>query len=312
MRGLADELMASAIQVQYLRTVSIVPIARLIQCRFSLREEIGNIDELSDSVKRHGVLNPIIVRRKGEQYEVIAGNRRVAASRKAALKEIPCFVYDVSDREAYELALVENVQRKSLNAIEEAVAFRHYVDQYGWGSVTALSKRIGKSEVYVSHRLLLLKLPDSVKRKVSTCVLNPSVAKQLVWVNSEKAQEELAHETIRHGLTVRQIRKAISVINSGENVTSAIQSIYEGPEFSKHKKPAELELLRLFEQGVLSFRYSLNTLDLILETIEKIPDKEWLKNELLEKRYAIHQLIDVILREKHNTMQQQETQSMTR
>ncbi|MDG6905971.1 MAG: ParB/RepB/Spo0J family partition protein [Nitrososphaerota archaeon] len=306
---MAPDLMASAIQVRYLHTVSLVPIASLVECRFSLREELGNIDDLSSSVKRHGILNPIIVRPKGEQYEIVAGNRRVAASRKAGLKDIPCFIYELSDREAYEFALVENVQRKSLNAIEEAVAFRHYTEQYGWGGVTALSKRIGKSEVYVSHRLLLLKLPDDVKKKVSTRVLSPSIAKQLVWLSSENAQVELAQESIRHGLTVRQIRKAIGVVNSGGDTKTAIQSVYEEPEFSKHRKPAKHELLHLYEQGVLSFRYSLNTLDLILESIKEKREQEWLRNNLLERRYSIHQLIDVLLREKHRVLRR-ETQSL--
>ncbi|MFC1755456.1 ParB/RepB/Spo0J family partition protein, partial [Thermoproteota archaeon] len=129
----------------------------------SLRSDLGNLDELMASIDKVGLLQPIVVRTVANEYEVIAGNRRFEACRRLSWIKIPCHIVEMDDKEAFEISLVENVQRNMLNPIEEARAFSRYVEENGWGSVNDLAHRIGKSQVYVSKRLRLLKLPENVQ-----------------------------------------------------------------------------------------------------------------------------------------------------
>ena len=115
------------------------------------------IDYLCNSISEIGLLQPIIVRIKNDldPYEVVAGNRRFYACKKLGLKKIPCIVVDVDDKFAFEIALIENIQRKDLKTLEEAKAFKDYVYEYGWGGISSLSVKIGKSVSYITKRIKL-------------------------------------------------------------------------------------------------------------------------------------------------------------
>jgi ParB family chromosome partitioning protein len=110
---------------------------------------LDNLGELAESIRQHGLLQPIVVRPMPQFYEVVAGNRRFAATKLLGLRKISCHLVDLSDREAYEIALVENLQHRTMNPMEEAIAFSQYVASHGWGGVTDLSKRIGRSQEFV-------------------------------------------------------------------------------------------------------------------------------------------------------------------
>src|SRR3972149_7197149 len=139
----------------------------------SLRSDLGDLDELMASISKVGLLQPIVVRPVEEGYEVVAGNRRFEACRRLGWIKIPCHIVELDDKEAFEVSLVENVQRNMLNPVEEAEAFRRYVEDYGWGGVSELARQIGKSQVYVSKRLRLLSLPKEVRAGIARRNISP-------------------------------------------------------------------------------------------------------------------------------------------
>ena len=138
-----------------------IEVSRIHGSRSPLRSELGSLDELALSIMKNGLLFPIVVRKtNGLFFEVVAGNRRFEACRQLGLTSIPCYVAESNDREAYEAALVENVQRKRLNPLEEAKAFKRCVDDFGYGSASDLARQIDKSPSHVCRRISLLKLPE--------------------------------------------------------------------------------------------------------------------------------------------------------
>src|ERR671911_1115608 len=164
-----------------------------------------SIDELSRSIKKHGLLQPIIVRPINRGFEIVAGHRRFQACKLLRWKTIPAMVKDASDKDAFEIQLVENIQRKTLDPIEEAHAFKLYVRDYGWGGVTYLAETIMKSEQYVSSRIQLLKLPQNVIDKVKSGELKVSHAFELLGIG--KSLEYISDDIINKNMSVKDIRR---------------------------------------------------------------------------------------------------------
>jgi ParB family transcriptional regulator, chromosome partitioning protein len=164
-----------------------------------------SIKELSLSIKKHGLLLPIIVRPINQGFEIVAGHRRFQACKLLRWKTIPAMVQDVSDKDAFEIQLVENIQRKTLDPIEEAQAFKLYVTDYGWGGVTHLADTIVKSEQYVSSRLQLLKLPQSVIDRVKSGELKVSHAFELLSLEG-KSLESMSDDIVSKSMSVKEIR----------------------------------------------------------------------------------------------------------
>src|SRR6476620_9472936 len=147
--------------------------------QFSIRDKFNDhqeIESLISSIKEHGLLQAILIRQYQNSFEIVAGHRRFHACRSLRWRFIPCKIREMSDKQAYEIQLTENMQRKAMDPVEEAEAFRRYVMDFGWGGVSELAQKIGKSEEYVSHRIQLLKLPDDIKNQVITSRLNVSQA----------------------------------------------------------------------------------------------------------------------------------------
>jgi ParB family chromosome partitioning protein len=157
------------------------------------------LDELAESLKEKGLLQPIIVRPKGDGYEIIAGERRWRAAQRARLHQIPALVRSVGDGETLELAIIENIQRQNLNAIEEAQAYQRLATEYGH-SQEALGKIVGKSRSHVANLLRLLDLPPPVRAMVADGRLSMGHARALITAADPAG---LAEEVIRRGLSVR-------------------------------------------------------------------------------------------------------------
>jgi ParB family transcriptional regulator, chromosome partitioning protein len=172
----------------------------------SLSQQQESIDELSRSIKKHGLLQPIIVRPINRGFEIVAGHRRFQACKILRWKTIPAMVKDVSDKDAFEIQLVENIQRKTLDPIEEAQAFKLYVRDYGWGGITYLAETIMKSEQYVSSRIQLLKLPQNVIDKVKSGELKVSHAFELLSLEG-KSLENMSDDIINKNMSVKDIRR---------------------------------------------------------------------------------------------------------
>jgi ParB family transcriptional regulator, chromosome partitioning protein len=188
-----------------------LPLNIIRPARFQTRTQViesqkQSIQELSLSIKRHGLLQPIIVRPVDSGFEIVAGHRRFHACKLLLWRAIPSYVKELSDMAAFEIQLVENIQRETLNAVEQGRAFEMYVTDYGWGGVTKLANAIMKSEQYVSSRLQLLKLPKSVLEKVISGQLKASHALELVTMERD-SKETAADSIVEENMSIREIRK---------------------------------------------------------------------------------------------------------
>ncbi len=165
-----------------------------------------SLKELSESIKEHGVFQPIIVKKSIKGYEIIAGERRVKASTIAGLKEIPAIVRDFTDDEMMEIALLENLQRENLTAIEEAAAYKKMLEHL---KITqeALAKRLGKSRSHITNMIGLLNLPSSVKDLITEKKISMGHARVLSKLENEGQIKSLASKVVNDGLSVRQLEE---------------------------------------------------------------------------------------------------------
>jgi ParB family transcriptional regulator, chromosome partitioning protein len=263
--------------------------------QFSVRDrfqKMANEDDtlLVNSIREHGLLQPILIRPLTNGFEIVAGHRRFQACRTLRWRFISCKIREMSDKQAYEIQLTENMQRKSMDPVEEAEAFRRYVVDFGWGGVTELAKKIGKSEVYVSHRLQLLKLPDEIKERIITSTLSVSQAMELTNITSEK-QSQIIEKVLENNLTVKQIRHVKSLLK-------------EDVEDSKNLRKA-VQAIKIAKKTSLALRITLSRLDNLIDevhvTIEPGQRTE-IVNFLMGIRLKIHNMIDETIRFKNTNM----------
>lgn len=199
-------------------TVSVIPGRALLQLAIEAVErnpdqprkrfdEIA-LEELAASIREHGVVEPILVRREGTKYRIVAGERRWRAAQRAGLREVPAILREASDREAFELALVENLQRADLNAIEEAEAFEVLATDHGL-TQEQIAGRVGKERSTVANALRLLKLPPEVRDAVRGGQLDMGHARALLGVDGADAVRKLAQRAIREQLSVRALEALV-------------------------------------------------------------------------------------------------------
>ena len=168
------------------------------------------LQELSDSIRANGIVQPPVVRRRADgKYELIAGERRTRAAIMAGLKKIPVILADADDRKAAEMGVIENIQRKDLNVIEEAEGYRLLREQFGI-TQEDVAERVGKSRPAIANALRLLELPDEVKQLLSRNILSAGHAKVLLSVEGERDRTLLARECAERSLTVRDLEKRVS------------------------------------------------------------------------------------------------------
>jgi ParB family chromosome partitioning protein len=168
----------------------------------------GKQAELIASIKEKGVLQPILIRKKGEHFEVIAGERRLRAARALSIEEVPVIIKDASDEEALVLALIENIQREELNPIEEARAFKRLIDEFRF-TQDSVAQSVGKDRSTVSNLLRLLKLPEDLQQHVFSGALSEGHARTLLGVDSAETQRKIAEQVIKKGLSVRDLELLI-------------------------------------------------------------------------------------------------------
>lgn len=171
------------------------------------------INELADSIKENGLIQPIILRKSGKGYEIVAGERRWRACRKAGIKEIPCIVKELTDEQNMLIAIIENMQREDLNPIEEAEGISQMITVFGM-TQEQVSKSVGKSRPYITNVLRLLKLPEEIQIMVSEGRLTSGHARALVGLTSSKKQIELAKKIEKEGLSVRETEKLMKSENA--------------------------------------------------------------------------------------------------
>jgi ParB family chromosome partitioning protein len=175
------------------------------------RFDEARLEELAASIREHGVVEPILVRREGGKYRIVAGERRWRAAQRAGLREVPAILREATDREAFELALVENIQRADLNAIEEAEAFEVLSTEHGL-TQEQIAVRVGKERSTVANALRLLRLPAEVRDAVRDGQLDMGHARALLPVEGADAIRKLAHRAVRERLSVRALEALVRAL----------------------------------------------------------------------------------------------------
>ena len=194
-----------------------LPISQIRPNPYQPRKEFdeNGLKELANSIKENGVFQPILVRKSLSGYELVAGERRLRASKLAGKNEIPAIIVDFDDRQMMEISLLENIQRKDLTPIEEAGAYKQLITKLGY-TQDELAKRLGKSRTNVANMLRLLSLPEKIRDMVNTGKLSYGQARTLLSLDDEGKMLALAERTVKDGLSVRELEKLTSRDKSGK------------------------------------------------------------------------------------------------
>lgn len=184
------------------------------------------LEELAASIRENGIIQPIVVRRKEDLYEIIAGERRWRAAQLAELLKVPVVIMEVADDRMLELALLENIQRENLNPVEEAQAYHLLIEAQGM-THEELSRRLGKSRTAITNSIRLLQLSPVVKEAIETGRLTAGQARPLLAVGDLKLQQEMAEAVIRRGLSAREVEKLVSRMK--ESPASAVAQEKKDP-----------------------------------------------------------------------------------
>ena len=212
------------------------------QPRIKFNEEA--INELSKSIKEHGVIQPIVVRPIGDKFEIIAGERRYKASCMAELKTIPAIITDLNDKDSAEVALIENVQRENLTPIEEAISYKKILDM-GYITQDALASKLGKTQSTVANKLRLLNLDDDVQEALLNEKISERHARSLLKLQNKEQQKQLLNKIINERLTVRRADEEIEKILNGGNMNETItKETIEQPVITQ-EEPKEFKFINV-------------------------------------------------------------------
>jgi ParB family transcriptional regulator, chromosome partitioning protein len=244
-------------------------------------------ESLIISIREHGLIQPILIRPLSHGFEIVAGHRRYQACKSLRWRFIPCKIREMTNKQAFEIQLSENIQRKSMDPIEEAEAFRRYVIDFGWGGMSDLAKKIGKSEEYVSHRIQLLKLSEEIKKKIVSNMLNVSKAIEISTIPIEK-QSQIVGEIIENNLSVKRIRELKMILRDNISEDYSNIGLTNGNNYLSKS-------LKITKKASLSLKVTLARIDNLIEesqiSIEPEQRTEVI-NFLMELRIRIHELID--------------------
>ncbi|MFN2454616.1 MAG: ParB/RepB/Spo0J family partition protein [Pyrinomonadaceae bacterium] len=172
------------------------------------------LEELAESIRHNGVVQPILLRRRGQNYQIVAGERRWRAAQKAGLQRIPAVVREVPDDKLLELALIENIQRQELNPIEEAHAYKKLIETLGLTQET-VAQRVGRDRSFVTNYLRLLRLPEDIQHLVEEDKISMGHARALLGVDDAEIQRKVSRNVMEHSLSVRETERTIKRIIAG-------------------------------------------------------------------------------------------------
>lgn len=206
-----------------------------------------NLEELAQSIKVNGLVQPIIVRKSNSGYELVAGERRWRASQRAGLQKIPAIVKSVDDDKLLELALIENIQRQELNAVEEAKAYKKLIETVGL-TQEMVAERVGKNRTFITNYLRLLKLPDDIQNLVSEEKLSAGHARALLMIDDSDIQRRIARNIIEMGLSVRETEKTVKRVSKGGG--EGVEKKQIKPQLDANLKAAEVKLRRRYSTQV--------------------------------------------------------------
>lgn len=258
---------------------------------FAVRDKFQKYCEDDESlimnIREHGLIQPILIRPLSQGFEIVAGHRRYQACKSLRWRFIPCKIREMTNKQAFEIQLSENIQRKSMDPIEEAEAFRRYVIDFGWGGMSDLAKKIGKSEEYVSHRIQLLKLSEEIKKKIASNRLNVSKAIEISTIPIEK-QSEIVGEIIENNLSVKRIRELKMILRENISEDYSTIGLTNGNNYLSKS-------LKITKKASLSLKVTLARIDNLIEESQILiepGERTEIMNFLMELRIRIHELID--------------------
>ena len=279
MKSYSNELVGS---VEDINISDIVPPSNL------LRSNMNGLEELAESIKKIGLLQPIVVRiNHSENFEIVAGNRRFNACKKIGRRKISCHVVELDDKTAYEVSIIENVQRHTLDPIEEGLAFRKYVVEFGWGGVSELAQKLSKSTSYVCKRIKLVELPKDIMELISKSEINISIVEEILPIADKLTQSKLTELIQERHLSSRMVRnmvKGIGAKNMDKDHFYHLTSRYDNET-----------IYRSFDRAIIALRISIRKLATIIENVD---DKWMFYDILMQHKLMLHQQIDLLIREK--------------
>jgi ParB family transcriptional regulator, chromosome partitioning protein len=253
-----------------------------------LRTNMSSLEELAESIKKIGLLQPIVVRiNHSENFEIVAGNRRFNACKKLGRRKIACHVVELDDKTAFEVSIIENVQRHTLNPIEEGLAFRKYVVEFGWGGMSELAQKLSKSTSYVCKRIKLVELPKDILELISKSEINISIVEELLPIADKLSQSKLTELIQERHLSSRVVRNMVKVIGAKKIENDAIYHFASRGE-------SEV-IYRSFDKAIIALRISIRKLATIIENVD---DKWMFYDILMQHKLMLHQQIDLLIREK--------------
>ena len=229
------------------------------------------MEELTESVKQYGIIQPLIVRKKENYYEIIAGERRWRAAKMAGLKEVPVVIRNYTDEEIMEISLIENIQRENLNPIEEAMAYQLLIKEFHLKQED-IAARVSKSRTFITNAMRLLKLDDRVQNMLSESLITSGHARALLGIEDGDLQYETAMKVYDEGLSVREVERLVKKINTP-------------PKEEKEEQPASQK-----EQYQLIYENAENKLKTIMGTKVNIRNKGNHKGKIEIEYYSLDEL----------------------
>lgn len=251
-----------------------IPVGKIHASSEQPREFFDEVSlkELMDSIREKGILQPLIVKRDGEGFEIICGERRFRAAQALGLQKVPAVIRDAARGELLELALIENIQREDLNAVEEAHGYLKLLEERGLAQ-EEIAKRVGKDRTTVVNSLRLLRLPEEVLGMIQSGRITSGHGRALLGLPTHEYQKKMARRVVEEGLSVRQVEDIVSRGNAGKRrakrARMVLPEILDLETKLAHKLGTQVKIYNRGNKGRLEIRYfSLDDLDRILDLLQ--------------------------------------------
>jgi len=265
-----------------------IDVSEISPSEYAVRSVVERVDELARSIQRLGLLQPIIVRANKVSFEIIAGNRRLKACKMLGLKKVSCHIVELDDRSAFEVSLVENVQRNTLNPIEEGLAFSKYVHEFGWGGISELAQKISKSPSYISRRIKLVNLPQNILDLISQSSIDITTVEELLPVADNHTKSILTKLIRDENLSSRAVRKLVKDIDTKDVNMDSIFIEFNGTnEYTR--------LCKSFDKAIIALRIAIKKLAAM---IEKIEDNWLFYDMMMQHKHLLHNQVDLLIKQK--------------
>ena len=269
-------------------SVEELDIVDIATSAYQLRSSLNNLNELGRSISKIGLLQPILVRRNSSnKFEVVAGNRRLSACKMLGWRKITCNLLELDDKEAYEASIIENLQRNTLNPIEEGFAYKRYVQEFGWGGVSELAEKLSKSTSYISKRIKLTELPKEIIGLLSRFELSASIGEELLPIAHKRTQSILTEMIKERQLSSRVVRKLVKDTVSKNLDEDLLYQFSDSNEYDK--------ICKIFDKIIVFIKLLIKKLADIIETVE---DKWIFYEVLMQHKHRLHEQIDLLLKER--------------